>query len=200
MLCIVKRLLYLKGTWVRYISILLFFICLPLQAEIGLLEALSNKAKNIERLSGVFTQQRKITVLPLPLISTGEFSYHHQSGMVWNTLEPIQSEIHITPQGIQTENDEFTTQTAGSAQLAKMLLGIFSGDLTSLSEQFDIQINGDITQWHLHLTPKNEMVAAQISSIDIRGKETTESVAIADANGDHTDLTFTTQQLVLFEN
>ena len=120
--------------------------------------------------------------------------------MVWNTLEPIQSEIHITTQGIQTENNELTTQTSDSVQLAKMLLGIFSGDLTLLSEQFDIQVNGDMTQWHLHLTPKNEMVASQIKVIDISGKDTTESVVIADANGDHTDLTFTTQHLVFIEN
>lgn len=184
----------------RYVFIFLAFVCLPALAENNLLSELSNKAKNIERLSGVFTQQRKITVLPLPLISTGEFSYHHQTGMVWNTLEPIQSKILITHLGIQTENDELTTQTAGSVQLAKMLLGQFSGDLTSLSEQFDIQVNGDVTQWHLHLTPKNEIVATQISTIDIRGRKTTEAVAIADANGDHTDLIFTTQQLVFIEN
>ena len=184
----------------RYVFILFVFVCLPALAENNLLSELSNKAKNIEHLSGVFTQQRKITVLPLPLISTGEFSYHHQTGMVWNTLEPIQSKIHITHLGIQTENSELTTQTAGLAQIANMLLGIFSGDLTSLSEQFDIEVTGDMTQWHLYLTPKNELVASQISSIDIRGKETTEAVAIADANGDHTDLIFTTQQLVFIEN
>jgi len=184
----------------RYVFIFLAFVCLPALAENNLLAELSNKAKNIEHLNGVFTQQRKITVLPLPLVSSGEFSFQHQTGMVWNTLEPIQSKIHITTQGIQTKNNESTTQTAGSAQLAKMLLGIFSGDLTSLSEQFDIQVDGNMTQWHLHLTPKNELAATQISSIDIRGRETTESVAIADANGDHTDLTFTTEQLVFIEN
>ncbi len=78
----------------RYVFIFLAFVCLPALAENNLLGELSNKAKNIERLSGIFTQHRKITVLPLPLISAGEFSYHHQTGMVWNTLEPIQSKIH----------------------------------------------------------------------------------------------------------
>lgn len=184
----------------RHFFILFVFVCSPTLAENNLLGELSDKAKNIEQLTGVFTQQRKITVLPLPLISAGEFSYHHQTGMVWNTLAPVQSKIHITTQGIQTENNELSTQTAGSAQLANMLLGIFSGDLTLLSEQFDIQVAGDITQWHLHLTPKNELVATQISSIDIHGRETTETVAIADANGDQSDLTFTTEQLVFIED
>ncbi len=190
----------IKGIWVKFFFILLAFVCLPAQAQNNLLGELSNKAKNIERLSGVFTQHRKIAVLPLPLISSGEFSYHHQTGMVWNTLEPIQSKIHITHQGIQTENNELTARTTGSAQLANMLLGIFSGNLASLFEQFDFQVNGDKTEWHLHLTPKNEMVAAQILFVDIRGKETTESVAIADASGDHTDLIFITRQLVFIEH
>lgn len=184
----------------RYVFIFLAFVCLPALAENNLLGELSNKAKNIEHLNGVFTQHRKITVLPLPLISTGEFSYHHQTGMIWDTLEPIQSKIHITHHGIQTENNELTAQNTGLAQLASMLLGIFSGDLVSLSEQFDFQVNGNMTEWHLHLAPKNEMVAAQISSVDIRGRKTTESVAIADANGDHTDLIFTTRELVFIEN
>lgn len=183
----------------RFVFTLLVFVCLPVWANNDLLQELSNKAKNIEHLSGVFTQNRKIVVLPLPLISEGEFSYHYQTGMVWSTLQPIQSIIHITHQGIQTESGESTAQNIGSAKLAKILLGFFSGDLQSLSEQFDIEVNGDTAQWQLHLTPKNEMVAAQIMSIDISGKETTESVAIADANGDHTDLTFTTHQLAFIE-
>jgi len=184
----------------RYIFILLVFVCLPVMAENNLLVALSDKAKNIEHFKGSFVQNRKITILPLPLISTGEFSYHHQTGMMWNTQDPVQSKVQITSQGIQTDQAGSSSHMAGSAQLAKTLLGIFSGNLDALADQFNIQVDGDVTQWHLHLTPKHELVASQISAIDIRGKETTESVAIADANGDHTDLTFTTQQLVLFEN
>ena len=184
----------------KFICMLLIFVCLPVSAENSLLEVLSNKAKSIESFSGTFIQQRKITVLPLPLISAGEFSYHYQTGMVWHTLKPIQSKIYITDQHIQTENIESTSHAAGSTQLAKTLLGLFSGDFQSLSKQFNIEVKGDNSQWHLHLTPKNQLVANQIKFIDIRGKETTESVAIADANGDHTDLVFTTHKLALIRN
>ncbi len=183
----------------RFVFTLLIIVCLPVSADNSLLEALSNKAKNVERLSGVFIQNRKIAVLPLPLISEGEFSYHYQTGMVWNTLKPVQTKIHITSQGIQTENSELSPQIVGSAQLAKILLGIFSGSLEALTEQFFIEVNGDITAWHLHLTPRNEVVASQITFIDIRGIETTESVAIADANGDRSDLSFITHELVFLE-
>jgi hypothetical protein len=42
-------------------------------------------------------------------------------------------------------------------------------------------------------------LAAEITSIDIRGRETTESVSVADANGDRSDLTFTTHSIKFFE-
>lgn len=192
-------LLYLKGVLMRFVFTLLIFVCLPALADNSLLEELSNKARNIERLDGLFVQNRQITVLPLPLISTGEFSYHHQTGMIWTTLEPIQSKVRITHHGIQTEIMGTPSAVAGSAQLATILLSIFSGNLASLTEQFYIQESGDITGWHLHLTPKNELVANQIAAIDIRGKEITESVAIADANGDSSKLMFTIQEQTLFD-
>ncbi len=183
----------------RFVISLLLFVCLPVLADNDLLGRLSSKAKNIESLSGLFVQQRKITVLPLPLVSEGKFSYHHQTGMIWNTLNPVQTTIIISSQGIQMEDDESVRKTVGSVQLAKALLGLFSGSLESLSEQFYIEASGNISEWQLHLRPKNDLLADEITFIDIRGKETTESVTIAEANGDSSNLTFTTQRLKFLE-
>jgi len=179
------------------ISLLLFF-CLPVLANDSLLGSLSSKARNIESFSGTFIQHRKIVVLPLALDSEGTFSYHHQSGMVWTTLQPVQSTITISSQGIQTEDTNSVNRTIGSPQIAKALLGLFSGKLESLSEQFNIIASGNITDWRLQLKPKNDLLAAEITSIDIRGKEITESVSIADANGDKSDLTFKTHSIKFF--
>jgi outer membrane lipoprotein-sorting protein len=180
------------------ISLLIFF-CLPALANDSLLGSLSGKARNIESFSGTFVQYRKIVVLPLPLNSEGKFSYHHQTGMVWTTLHPVQSTVIISDQGIQTEDAESVRRTVGSPQVAKALLGVFSGRLESLSEQFNIVASGSISDWRLQLKPKNDLLAAEITSIDIRGKETTESVSIADANGDSSNLTFKTHSIKFFE-
>ena len=183
----------------RFVISLLIFACLPALADNSLLEKLSSKAKTIESLNGSFVQQRKITVLPLPLVSAGEFSYHHKSGMVWNTLKPVQTMVIISSQGIQMEDNESVRKTIGSAQIAKALLGLFSGRLELLSEQFYIEASGNISEWQLHLTPRNKLLAAELTFIDIRGKETTESITIADANGDSSNLTFTTHTLTFLE-
>jgi outer membrane lipoprotein-sorting protein len=180
------------------ISLLIFF-CLPASADDGLLGSLSGKAGNIESFSGTFVQHRKIVVLPLPLDSEGKFSYHHQTGMVWTTLRPVQSTVIISSRGIRMKEAESVRRTVGSPQVAKALLELFSGKLESLSEQFNIESSGSISDWRLQLTPKNDLLAAEITSIDIRGRETTESVSVADANGDRSDLTFTTHSIKFFE-
>jgi len=183
----------------RLVISLLILFCLPASANDSLLGSLSGKAKNIESFSGTFVQHRKIVVLPLPLDSEGKFSYHHQTGMVWTTLHPIQSTVIISSQGIQTEDTESVRRTVGSPQVAKALLGLFSGKLESLSEQFSIESSGSISDWRLQLRPKNDLLAAEITSIDIRGRETAESVSIADANGDSSNLTFKTHNIKFFE-
>jgi hypothetical protein len=119
--------------------------------------------------------------------------------MVWTTLHPIQSTVIISSQGIQTEDTESVRRTVGSPQVAKALLGLFSGKLESLSEQFSIESSGSISDWRLQLRPKNDLLAAEITSINIRGRETTESVSIADANGDSSNLTFKTHNIKFFE-
>ena len=66
-------------------------------------------------------------------------------------------------------------------------------------ERLLIEASGNVSEWQLHLTPRNEMLAAELTFIDIRGKETTESITIADANGDSSNLTFTTHTLTFLE-
>ncbi len=180
------------------ISLLIMF-CMPALANDSLLGSLSDKAKNIESFSGTFTQHRKIVVLPLSLISNGKFTYHHKTGLIWTTLHPVQSTIIISSLGIQTENTGSVRKTVGSPQVAKALLGLFSGKPASLSEQFNIEANGSISDWRLQLKPKNDLLAAEIASIDIHGKETTELVSIADANGDSSNLIFKTHSIKFFE-
>ena len=179
----------------RLVISLLMLFCLPVLADDSLLGSLSSKAKNIESFSGSFVQNRKIVVLPLPLISDGEFSYHHQTGMIWTTLNPVQTTVIISSNGIQMEDSESVRRTVGSPQIAKALLGLFLGRLESLSEQFFIEASGNTSEWQLNLKPKNDLLAAEITSIDIHGKETTESVAISDANGDSSSLTFVTNSI-----
>ena len=41
-------------------------------------DTIFNKAKDTESINSLFIQERKISVLPLPLISTGKFQFHYQ--------------------------------------------------------------------------------------------------------------------------
>lgn len=97
------------------------------------------------------------------------------------------------------EGAESVRRTVGSPQVAKALLEIFSGSLSSLSDKFSIEATGSSSNWRLQLRPKNELLADEIKLIDIHGKETTESVSIADTNGDRSNLTFKVQNIKFFK-
>ena len=160
-------------------------------------ETIFNKAKDTESINSLFIQERKISVLPLPLISTGKFQFHYQEGLLLETLEPVQSRIIISKKGIQTEDNFVKTEMKGSSQLGKILLSLFSGDLASLEAYFFIIIKGDVNKWNLLLKPKNSLVSAQIASISIEGKESVESIYLVETNGDSSSLKFISSRVNL---
>ena len=160
-------------------------------------DTIFNKAKDTESINSLFIQERKISVLPLPLISTGKFQFHYQEGLLWETLEPVQSRIIISKKGIQAEDKFPKTEIKGSSQLGKILLSLFSGDLASLETYFFIIIKGNVNKWNLLLKPKNSLVSAQIASISIEGKESIESIYLVETNGDSSSLKFISSRVNL---
>ena len=154
-----------------------------------------NKAKDTKSINSLFIQERKISVLPLPLVSTGKFKFHYQEGILWETLKPVQSKIIISKKGIQAEDNFVRTEIEGSSQLGKVLLSLFSGDLASLESYFFIGIKGDVNKWNLFLEPKNSLMSSQIASISIEGRESVESIYLVETNGDSSSLKFISSRI-----
>ena len=154
-----------------------------------------NKAKDIESINSLFIQERKISVLPLPLITTGKFQFHYQEGLLLETLDPVQSRIIISEKGIKVEENLAETEIKGSSQLGKILLSLFLGDLASLEEYFFIVTKGDVNKWNIFLKPKNSLVSAQIASISVAGKESVESIHLVETNGDSSNLKFNSSRV-----
>ena len=186
----------LKPQKVRFF-LLLTVVSFSTSTFATLQDLIFNKAKDTESINSLFIQERKISVLPLPLISTGKFQFHYQEGLLWETLEPVQSRIIISKKGIQAEDKFAKTEIKGSSQLGKILLSLFSGDLASLETYFFIIIKGDVNKWNLLLKPKNSLVSAQIASISIEGKESIESIYLVETDGDSSSLKFTSSKVNL---
>jgi outer membrane lipoprotein-sorting protein len=178
------------NTGIVRLFLMLTLVCFSTSIFSTLKDTIFNQAKDTKSINSLFIQERRISVLPLPLVSTGKFKFHYQEGMLWETLKPVQSRIIISEKGIQEENNFVRTEIGGSSQLGKVLLSLFSGDLASLESYFFIVTKGDVNKWNLFLEPKNSLVSSQITSISIEGRESVESIYLVEANGDSSRLKF----------
>ena len=167
-------------------------------SDAELLAHLREQSKNILSLQGHFTQQKSIAVLPVPLNSTGQFQFEQGKEVVWEVLAPVHNLVRLTPVGITFEGSQTQAapQQAGVEVVAKIFMGVIAGELDSLNAYFTIAASGDAKHWQLTLKPRSQNLAAYIQVIQLEGAEFTESLDIAETNGDKTHIQFTTDKVV----
>jgi hypothetical protein len=172
------------------------------QADVGLLAQLSARSQTIQSLQGHFEQQKTIAVLPVPISSTGRFSFDQGKEVVWETLVPVQSRLKLTPGGIDfaDANGErkppAQAQQAGADIVARIFMGVISGELDSLQDYFTLSASGTADDWHIQLVPRSANLSAYITRIELDGGEFTEHLNIIEANGDKTYIVFTTDKVM----
>lgn len=180
-------------------------LAMPAQADDvsdALLAQLAARSQTIQTLEGVFEQQKSIAVLPVPLSSSGRFSFEQGKAVVWETLVPVQSRLTLTPGGISfadAQGEQKTpaqAQQAGAEIVAKIFMGVIAGELDSLQDYFNLKATGSASEWQIQLSPRSANLAAYINSIELRGREFTEQLDIREANGDKTHIVFTTGKVV----
>lgn len=173
------------------------------KSDATLLAQLAERSKAIQSTEGRFVQQKHIAVLPVPLNSTGRFQFTQGKGVVWEVLTPVQNKVELTPKGISFGNEQSANQAAaqqaGIEVVAKIFMGVIAGELDTLNDYFAVAASGDSSKWTLRLTPHSANLAAYIKSIELQGGEVTEQLDIAEANGDRTHISFTTDK-ILFAN
>lgn len=159
--------------------------------------------RQIHQLEGSFEQTRHISVLSLPLRSSGQFTYRQEEGIVWRTLEPVASTVRISPeQGVVIVDDSGNQQPVPASELiGGIFLGIFSADFSRLNDYFAIEKQPanaalDTHHWHLKLTPLQAGLADHLQAVEIRGAELVEAITLREANGDRTEIVFKAEKIV----
>ena len=104
------------NTGIVRLFLMLTLVCFSTSIFSTLKDTIFNQAKDTKSINSLFIQERRISVLPLPLVSTGKFKFHYQEGILWETLKPVQSRIIISEKGIQEENNFVRTEIGGSSQ------------------------------------------------------------------------------------
>lgn len=185
--------------------LLLLFVGTTHAVDADLLTELGNRNKSISALEGAFVQQKHISVLPLPIQSSGTFRFSDQQGIEWVTLSPISQRLQLTASGITVGDQPLGGQTLGKqapnhqpqapAVIAKIFMGLISGELDSLNDYFEIEATGSIEQWQLSLKPISANLSVYIDTIIVSGAEYTDELTISERNGDTSHISFTISKI-----
>ncbi len=155
-----------------------------------------------DSLSGQFQQQRFLAVLPMPLISSGHFSYQRERGLEWVIEQPIASTVTISQQGIeQTQGGEVVWQSGAdspeTSTVANLMAAIFAADLDALQQTF--AVTGESTDsddlnsgWQLTLTPKSEVLGSFFKDVEIHGSQNLmKQLIMRESDGNRSEIRFT---------
>jgi outer membrane lipoprotein-sorting protein len=136
---------------------------------------------------GDFHQQKHLKVLHKPLISTGTFTYHQNKGVIWKTLTPVASLLLVNESKLLTGQGE----QAVPAAFGKVFKAMLGGDISALTEGFNITGTDQKSSWQLELIPKDEMLKKIISTMVLSGDTELRNLEIREAGGNITRITFT---------
>lgn len=164
--------------------LLLLAFCGSVAADV--LNEISARLDTAEITEGNFRQEKRLKVLKKPLISTGTFTYHRSKGVIWKTLTPVPSLLLVNEARLLTHEGEQVMPMAFGRVFSAML----GGDLSRLTEGFDIAGVNQKTSWQLQLKPKDEMLKKIITGIELTGDKRLRLLEISEANGNFTRIEF----------
>lgn len=138
-----------------------------------------------------FEQSQYLAALTRPLQSTGTLSYRAPDHLEQHIEQP-RSQLLVLDHGVlsmQLGRHRHSVPLSDYPQLAPLLdslTALLAGDLSTLQQHFDLQLQGPLTQWQLRLTPRSTDVADQLREIRMQGDEAqVEEIQLEQRDGDH---------------
>jgi outer membrane lipoprotein-sorting protein len=162
------------------------------------LEGWEARVKALRSFTCRFRQEKKLSFLRRPLVSTGTIAYRDRR-LLWRTETPSPGFLSVDAAEVRIYTPEFKTLEvvplgagAGGAALQGAFPG-FTGDFAQLREQYAAELlpaaagSRDRT---LRFTPRGEELKREIASVDVTLDEalSVEAWRIVRANGDELSL------------
>ena len=144
--------------------------------------------QHAQSVHGQFQQTKTLSGFDHPLVSRGEFLQVRGRGVLWRTLEPIQSKMVLTPDGVAGLPGNHNG--AAARALSDIFMGLFELDLDHLSQRFELESSEpqNDEQWALQLVPRDPSLRQVIGRARIAGRDTLERVQFEDSLGDATHI------------
>ncbi len=139
---------------------------------------------------------KKLASAQLELESSGQVSCCAGRGIVWQTQEPLMSQIRMTTNSMEFVHEHYTEvkplkQLQHYGQLRKMVDDFVAGDAKAFDREFSFEWssapNGG---WKMAVTPQRSQIAKFLRRAELFGSETLERVELSYASGDEVRLKF----------
>ena len=177
------------------LALLMWFLPAAAYADLTF-EQLELISKTPENLNGRFTQEKYLAALDTVLLSSGIFSYQRGKLIRWETLQPVQNELLMTPTSIINKQGgkEFMRVEAESnpavALFNEMFFSVLTAEWGKLSAYF--KLSGEIQdrQWHAELVPVDKTVQQVISRVELDGDVLVREIILHESGGDRTTIHF----------
>ena len=161
----------------------------------SLLQIILSSFSEMEVISGEFEQQKTISILSKPFISSGQFLSIKNHGLIWETKKPTPSKLIMTKgkmvQEISGRISEYKATGTAYDGLALLLPAVLNGDEALLKLYFTLDASQLNNRWKLQLKPISTKLFSVITNIIIRGQtESIEDILLSGADGDQTHIIF----------
>lgn len=148
-------------------------------------------------VSGDFEQIKTLAILPMPILSSGKFTFDKKTGLNWTVLKPIHSQMILDDTGIRQIQNEKVVWSLDSNQpaashISTIVASVLAADWNSLNEHFDLSINeqNKNSDWIINLLPKSQVLLTAIKRIEMTGAKQLKKMELFEASGDSTVIIF----------
>ncbi|WP_133470749.1 outer membrane lipoprotein carrier protein LolA [Paraglaciecola marina] len=141
---------------------------------------------NQKHIQGNFIQEKHLAALSRPFVTQGKYHYSPETGLVWNTLKPVNNFLLINQDGVsEKQADGSFKMLTTDANFSAMLLPVFSGDPQKLTQYFKISENSK----GLTLDPIAPKVSSVMQTLDlVITEQALQQIILHESNGNVTNI------------
>jgi hypothetical protein len=147
-----------------------------------------------------FAEEKHLAMLKAPARSAGRLIYDAPDHLEELTLSP-------RPQSVVLDHGTLTLRSGGHtrtvaladypqyAPLIDSIRATLAGDRAALERAFELQFQGAMAHWHLHLEPRDPRLRQTLQQIDLSGaRDAISEVVIQQRNGDRSLMQITPRE------
>lgn len=163
-------------------------LCAPVFADV--LSQLKEQLQLSEQMTGRFRQEKKLTFLKKPFVSTGTYNIDAKTGLLWEVEAPLKSEMRVTDGKVFIDGQPVSDHGVGHL-MAQIMLGFMSGDLSVIERYFQVTGDASVSPWSIVLVPRKAQLRKALKHLQLQGSTTLETLRIVENEGHQTTILLT---------